>query len=107
MSAASPRAVAEVRRPIVDAHAPLLSTLEDLRAREHVALGVLEVAAEDHVLVGRWNGSTTPDPSEVSETRWVAPDSVLREFAAAPGRFTVWMREVVERACVDRGRTIG
>lgn len=61
----------------------------------------------DHVLVGRWNGSTLPDPTEVSETRWVDPDAVLRELAAAPGRFTVWMREVVERAYVDRGRSIG
>ena len=61
----------------------------------------------DHVLVGRWNGQTNLDPDEVSETRWVERGEMLEELAAAPGRFTAWVRQVVERAYVDRGRVIG
>jgi isopentenyl-diphosphate delta-isomerase len=53
----------------------------------------------DHVLIGRWNGSATPDPAEVSETRWVERDIMFAELAGAPGQFTAWMRDVVDRAC--------
>jgi len=53
----------------------------------------------DHVLIGRWNGSATPDPAEVSETRWVERDMMFAELAGAPGQFTAWMRDVVDRAC--------
>jgi isopentenyl-diphosphate delta-isomerase len=61
----------------------------------------------DHVLVGRWSGAPVPDPMEVSETRWVDRDTILEEVSASPSRFTAWMREVVERAHVDRGRVTG
>src|SRR5688572_21546784 len=53
----------------------------------------------DHVLIGRWTGATSPDPAEVSETRWVERDMMFAELAGAPGRFTAWMRDVVDRAC--------
>lgn len=33
-----------------------------------------------------------PDPAEVAETRWIAPDDLLDEIAAAPERFTPWLR---------------
>ena len=61
----------------------------------------------DHVLVGRWNGATAPNPAEVSDTRWADRDSILEELTADPTRFTVWMRAVVERAHVDRRRSTG
>ena len=53
----------------------------------------------DHVVVGRWNGTATPDPREVSETRWVEQDRLLQELAEQPGRFTAWVRSVVYHAC--------
>ena len=37
----------------------------------------------DHVVVGRWNGTATPDPREVSETRWVEQDTLLQELASS------------------------
>jgi isopentenyl-diphosphate delta-isomerase len=61
----------------------------------------------DHVLIGRWNGMTAPDPAEVSETRWVERDLVFAELAGAPGLFTAWMRDVVDRACHHARRLSG
>lgn len=52
----------------------------------------------DHVLVGSWNGRVEPDPDEVSETRWVDRDRLLAELVEAPGRYTVWIRSVIQRA---------
>jgi isopentenyl-diphosphate delta-isomerase len=52
----------------------------------------------DHVLVGSWNGRVEPDPEEVSETRWVDRDRLLAELVEAPGRYTAWIRNVIQRA---------
>ncbi|MTH98785.1 isopentenyl-diphosphate delta-isomerase [Roseibium sp. RKSG952] len=38
-----------------------------------------------------------PDPEEVSVTRWLRPDQLRAEIAAAPGAFTPWLRIYVER----------
>ena len=46
----------------------------------------------DHVFVGRFDGIPVPDPAEVSEWRWVAPDTLNAEMALAPGTFTAWFR---------------
>lgn len=35
---------------------------------------------------------TAPDPEEVAELRWVDLPALLDEIAAAPGRFTPWLR---------------
>jgi isopentenyl-diphosphate delta-isomerase len=71
----------------------------------HVANDMVEHEL-DHVLIGRWTGETAPDPAEVSETRWVDRDTMFAELAGAPGLFTAWMRDVVDRACYhDRWAT--
>ena len=46
----------------------------------------------DHVFVGRFDGVPAPDPAEVSEWRWIAPDALVAELALAPDRFTAWFR---------------
>ncbi len=33
-----------------------------------------------------------PNPEEVAATRWIAPDDLRAEIAAAPARFTPWLR---------------
>ena len=53
----------------------------------------------DHVVVGSWNGSVEPDPSEVSETRWVELHQLLADLVNAPGRYTAWLRKVIFHAC--------
>ena len=57
----------------------------------------------DHVLIGRWNGSAVPDPSEVAETRWVDRHDLLNELEAQPNRYTEWFRQVVQHACRHEG----
>ena len=56
----------------------------------------------DHVFVGRFDGIPSPNPAEVSEWRWIAPDALDAEMALAPGNFTAWFRlllpEVIARA---------
>ena len=44
----------------------------------------------DHVFIGRLDGVPSPDPAEVSEWRWIAPDALAAELALAPGNFTAW-----------------
>lgn len=46
----------------------------------------------DHVFVGRFDGVPSPDPAEVSEWRWIAPDALEAEMALAPGDFTAWFK---------------
>lgn len=38
-----------------------------------------------------------PNPEEVAETRWIAPDALRAEIAAHPSRFTPWFRIYVAR----------
>lgn len=57
----------------------------------------------EHERVHMFVGETTrnlvvvPNPAEVSETRWVTPEALRAEIAAAPERFTPWFRIYVER----------
>lgn len=44
----------------------------------------------DHVLLGRWEGEYTPDPSEVSEVAWVSREELARSLAREPERYTAW-----------------
>ena len=57
----------------------------------------------DHVLIGRWNGSASPDPLEVAETRWIDRDTLLTEMNAKPAEYTAWLQWVVQRACGNDG----
>ena len=57
----------------------------------------------DHVLIGRWNGRTNPDPGEVAETRWVDRDLLFEELVKHPGRYTAWTGRVVSHACRYEG----
>ncbi|MHB0949936.1 MAG: isopentenyl-diphosphate Delta-isomerase [Gemmatimonadaceae bacterium] len=44
----------------------------------------------DEVFVGRCDAVTAPDPAEVAEVRWIAPNAVDAELRAHPERFTAW-----------------
>jgi isopentenyl-diphosphate delta-isomerase len=57
----------------------------------------------DHVLIGRWNGSTRPDPVEVAETRWMDREALLLDLNAKPAEYTAWLRWVVQHACRNEG----
>jgi len=46
----------------------------------------------DHIFTGTFDGTPEPDPLEVSEWRWIAPDALAAEMDLAPGTFTAWFR---------------
>lgn len=52
----------------------------------------------DHVVIGDWNGSITPDPTEVAATRWIGWDVLVAELSASPARYTQWTWSVVRHA---------
>lgn len=43
----------------------------------------------------------SPDPDEVMQTRWIERDALSDDIAAAPGRYTPWLRIYLE-AGIDR-----
>ena len=49
----------------------------------------------DHVFVGRLSQLPQPDPDEVSETRWVAPDALDASMRDRPEDFTAWLAGVM------------
>ncbi len=44
----------------------------------------------DHVIVARSEGELSPDPSEVSDVRWVSFDELAKDLAAHPRKFSAW-----------------
>lgn len=51
----------------------------------------------DHVFVGQWEGSPSPDPGEVAEWKWISPKDLIVELEVKPEGFTVWFKMVVDR----------
>ena len=51
----------------------------------------------DHVFVGVFDGEIHPDPSEVMETRWLAPAALREELARDASAYTPWFRLSIER----------
>ncbi len=46
-----------------------------------------------HVFFGRFNGPVLPNPDEAADYHWWAPDALLADVAAAPGRYSAWFRD--------------
>lgn len=69
----------------------------------------------DHVLLGRWNGTPSPDPNEVADWRWIAPHALATRILRQRQSFTPWFlraytelmaRDAVPRPLLpDRGRS--
>lgn len=81
----------------------LSCTLEFLYKFEYQAR-YLDVGSEHElcwVFAGRAEGTPVPVAAEIAEWRWVAPAALGEEIAAAPDRFTPWLRlewaEIVAR----------
>ena len=55
----------------------------------------------DHVFVAECSGEPAPDPSEVSQTRWVSAENLAAELAAHPERFAVWAFTVLPMALAE------
>lgn len=53
----------------------------------------------DHVLAGQYDGPIHPDPNEVAEVAFMAPDVIKRQLIETPYRFTPWFRIAFDRVC--------
>lgn len=55
----------------------------------------------DHVFIGLSDDIPTPNPSEVSDFKWISTENLKSEMSAFPNRFTEWFKiivpEVIER----------
>ncbi len=51
----------------------------------------------DHVLVGHYDGPVKPNPDEAMRVKWEGPDALLADFQKNPDKYSVWMRESLER----------
>ena len=65
-------------------------------AWEHPELGLADREIQQAF---RWlnDGPFNPDPEEVAEVRFFAPDEIRRWLAARPQDFTPWFRPELER----------
>lgn len=52
----------------------------------------------DHVLVGRCDDDPTPDPAEIHDWRWVAPDEATRRLTTSPQEHSPWLGQVLRLA---------
>jgi isopentenyl-diphosphate Delta-isomerase len=44
----------------------------------------------DHLFVGRFDGSPSPDPAEVAAWRWGSLDAIEHELSTRPDEFAAW-----------------
>lgn len=51
----------------------------------------------DHVFVGRFSGTPTPAPGEVSDWRWADAETLRHDLAYGPDRYTPWFRMMEHR----------
>lgn len=62
----------------------------------------------DHVFIGRFDGSPTPNTAEVAEWRWATVQALRDDVASHPERYTAWFRlalaELESRGLVGIGK---
>jgi isopentenyl-diphosphate delta-isomerase len=56
----------------------------------------------DHVFVGEFDGTPSPNVDEVGEVKWIAPGELLADVRANPQAYTPWFSLVVERMLIER-----
>src|SRR5439155_10039933 len=99
-------------------------TAAQRRLREEMGIGVvLEEAARfayratdavsglteheyDHVLVGRFDGSSDPDSQEVADWKWVGMEALRLDLGADPSSYSPWLPPALE-ALDQRSRSSG
>jgi isopentenyl-diphosphate delta-isomerase len=55
----------------------------------------------DHLLIGRYDGDPEPDPTEVSEWKWMDLRAVAEDVEAHPGRYVPWLGIALTYASYD------
>lgn len=65
--------------------------------RAHDPVSGLTEHEYDHVFVGRFDGTPSPHPQEVSDWRWMEPTALLEDVRRNPQQYTPWFKLVLER----------
>ena len=50
----------------------------------------------DHLFVGRYNGTPSPNPEEVEDFKYIGIDELKNEILEHPQNYTVWFKKIVE-----------
>lgn len=59
----------------------------------------------DHVLVGEWKGSPTPDKDEVEKWKWASLSDIERGLKENPDTYTCWFRICFEKVMSARSHS--
>ncbi|HGN1707705.1 TPA: isopentenyl-diphosphate Delta-isomerase [Providencia rettgeri] len=51
----------------------------------------------DHIFIGYYDQSVTPNADEVNSIRWVFPSELIQEVAQCPDKFTPWFKKIQEK----------
>lgn len=47
----------------------------------------------DHVFFGEFDGEPNPEPKEVSEWKWVAPEKLKEDIKKNPEKYSYWLKD--------------
>lgn len=51
----------------------------------------------DHLFIGSYDGTVTPNPDEVSAIRWLHPSALQKEIKQNPEQFTPWFKLIINK----------
>jgi len=51
----------------------------------------------DHVFTGTWEGVPNPDPSEVTDWKWISREDLKSDLKLYPENYTYWFKLIMER----------
>lgn len=54
-----------------------------------------------HVLVGRYDGTVNPDPTEIEEIKWMALSEIMEEVEKKPEQWTPWFKMEIKKFFSD------
>ena len=61
----------------------------------------------DHVFIGQCDDRPAPDPAEISDWKWMAPDAIREALVYSPEQFTYWLRCCFDEVLAHLARTPG
>lgn len=51
----------------------------------------------DHVLIGKFNSTPLPNPTEVSDWKYASQKEIIQKIEENPEQFTYWFKEIYKR----------
>ncbi len=58
----------------------------------------------DHVFFGRFDEEPNPDPKEVSEWKWVAPEKLKEDIKKNPEKYSYWLKTSLDKVLEYAGK---